>query len=137
MTNFEAIVKNNPRFVKEVLAHHEFDSNLKEVINDNHKTYAWYNDKHRADKNSMDFLNAEYVAPVLDSIEKKYLSDVIRPFKHKVKSIRKSRCSGQYFIEINMIQNFDRVCLPYFSTKSGMYKGMELNIPYTLKELGL
>jgi hypothetical protein len=40
------------------------------------------------DKREMDFLNAEYVAPVLDDIEKKYLSDVIRPFRDKVTGIK-------------------------------------------------
>jgi hypothetical protein len=135
MTNFEAIVKNNPGYVKEALAANIPLDDLKCATTGELKHDDFYNNV--GDKREMDFLNAEYVAPVLDDIEKKYLSDVIRPCKNRVKSIQKSRCSGQYFIEINMMQNFDRVCLPYFSTKSGMYKGMKLNTLYTPKELGL
>lgn len=135
MTNFEAIVKNNPQFVKEVLAHSIGRDTLKDVATGDRKHYGVYSAG--ADKREMDFLNKEYAKLVLDDIEKKYLSDVIRPFKHNVRNIRKSRCSGQYFIEINMVHAYDRVCLPNFSTKSGMYKGMELNKLYTLEELGL
>lgn len=135
MTNFEAIIKNNPGYVKEVIAGSVSLGELKRSLTGELKHKNFYT--RRRNGHEMDFLNAEYVRPTLDSIEKKYLSDVIRPFKHNVKSIRKSCCSGQYFIEINMVHNYDCVCLPYFSTKSGMYKGMELNKLYTLEELGL
>lgn len=135
MTNFEAIVKNNPNYVKEVLACVMSVDEIESVLTGELKHDKDYNTC--CDKREMDFLNAEYVVPVLDNIEKKYLSDVIKPFKHNVKSIRKSYCSGQYFIEINMKHNYDRVCLPYFSTNSEMYKGMKARENYTLKELGL
>lgn len=136
MTNFEVIVNNNPGYIKEVIANTLTLDELKRSLTGELKHDRFYNE--RKNKREMDFLNAEYVAPILDDIEKKYLGDVIRPFKHNVESICKSRCnSNLYFIEINMVHNHDRVCLPYFSAKSDMYKGMELNIPYTPKELGL
>lgn len=136
MTNFEVIVKEHPQFVKEVLADSVDREVLKSVIEGSHdEHYGCYSVS--CDKREMDFLNKEYHRPVLDDIEKKYLSDVIRPFRYNVKSIRKSYCSGQYFIEINMKHNYDRVCLPYFSTNSEMYKGMKARENYTLKELGL
>jgi hypothetical protein len=135
MTNFEAIVKNNPGYVKEALAANIPLDDLKCATTGELKHDDFYNNV--GDKREMDFLNAEYVAPILDDVERKYLSDVIRPFKNRVRTIQKSRCSGQYFIEINIVQNYDRFCLPYFSAESDMYKGMELNKVYTLKELGL
>lgn len=134
MTNFEAIVKNNPNYVKEVLACVMSVDEIERVLTGEFKHD---NDYSARDKREMDFLNAEYIQPVLDDIEKEYLSDIIRPFRDRVKSIRKSYCSGQYFIEINMKHNYDRVCLPYFSTNSDMYKGMKARENYTLKELGL
>lgn len=137
MTNFEVIMKEHPQFVKAVLAHCVSEIILEKVVAGDHEQYIYYSTD--ADKNSMSFLNAEYVQPVLDNIEKEYLNNVIRPFKHKVKYIMKSKSSysEQYYIEIKMVLAHDRVLLPYFSAKSEMYKGMELNKRYTLKELGL
>lgn len=137
MTNFEVIIKEHPQFVKECLAHCRVQGVLQEVVEGKCEHDSWYD--REGDRDEMYFLNAEYVQPVLDNIEKKYLNDVIRPFKNRVKDIMKSKStySEQYYIEIKMLQACDRVLLPYFSTKSGMYKGMELNKRYTLKELGL
>lgn len=78
---------------------------------------------------------------ILDEAEKKYLSDVIRPFKKDVKSIRLEKFDvieydgKQTFIRINM-KNTDTCDLPCFKIGT-MYKGMKLNVSYTLKELGL
>lgn len=135
MTNFEVLVKNNPGYVKEALAANIPLDDLKCATTGELKHDDFYNNV--GDKREMDFLNTEYVQPVLDNVEKKYLSDVIRPFKHKVKSIRKTKCDSLYYIEINMMRAYDRVCLPYFSRDSDMYKGMELNKVYTLNDLGL
>lgn len=134
MTNFEVIMKEHPQFVKVVLAHCVSEI-LEKVVAGDHEQYIYYSAD--ADKNSMSFLNAEYVQPVLDNIEKEYLSNIIRPFKHNVKSIRKTKCDNLYYIEINMARAYDCVCLPYFSSDSKMYKDMKLNKVYTLKELGL
>lgn len=135
MTNFETIITNKPQFVKEVLAHNVSRDTLKKVVAGDLEFYGHY--RAGADRREMDFLNAKYIQPVLDDVEKKYLSDVIRPFRHNVKNIRKAFCHDSYFIEINMKRACDCVCLPYFNANSKMYKDMELNKLYTLDELGL
>lgn len=74
---------------------------------------------------------------ILDETEKKYLKEVIRPFKDKVKCIRKlmSLIKGKEYISIRM-EGEAPVELPYFE-KNTMYEGMEASKNYTLKELGL
>lgn len=79
-------------------------------------------------------LKEEENKPILDDEEKEYLSVVIRPFKDKVKYIRKCCTSRGEYIEIGILN--DSAILPYFN-KNTMYKGMELEKQYTLKELGL
>lgn len=77
---------------------------------------------------------------ILDEKEKMYLSSVIKPFRKRIKYITKEFWDNSEYIIITT-KHFkyncsDRVMLPYFE-KGSMYKGMELNIEYTLKELGL
>lgn len=73
--------------------------------------------------------------PILDEKEREYLSAVIRPFRNKIVSISKEECCNEdYFINIEL-EN-DALIFPYFK-KGTMYKGMELEKQYTLKELGL
>lgn len=75
---------------------------------------------------------------ILDEKEKEYLSAVIKPFRDRVEYIK--RVGGNWeFIEITINDKyfyFDYINLPYFK-KGTMYKGMELNKKYTLKELDL
>ena len=73
---------------------------------------------------------------ILDETEKKYLADVIRPFKNRVIYIYKQSCAikNQEFIVI--ILEKDALKLPYF-TAGTMYKGMETDRNYTLEELEL
>ena len=73
--------------------------------------------------------------PVLDEVERKYLSDVIKPFVHRESYIVKKLNRSGYYIAI-IVNNFDVINLPYF-TRNTMYKGMEVNRKYKLKELGL
>ena len=75
---------------------------------------------------------------ILDEIEKEYLSAVIKPFRDRVKSIKKSRMENEFItIHIKSINGGDeRIPLPYFK-KGTMYKGMEKHKEYTLEELGL
>lgn len=73
---------------------------------------------------------------ILDEVEKKYLANVIKPFRHKIKSIMKrSEYGSLCYIKI-CIKNGDAAYFPCFKEDS-MYKGMEPNREYTLKELGL
>ena len=73
---------------------------------------------------------------ILDEVEKKYLANVIKPFRHKIKSIMKrSEYGSLCYIKI-CIKNGDAAYFPCFKENS-MYKGMEPNRECTLKELGL
>lgn len=73
---------------------------------------------------------------ILDEIEKRYLTRVIKPFRHKIKGIMKrSEYGSLYYIKI-CLKNDDNAYLPCFKENS-MYKGMEPNREYSLKELGL
>lgn len=83
----------------------------------------------------------EEVKDILDSGEKEYLSNVIKPFKYKVKGIRKGKiCDNEdeqekEYITIYIKNDFS-INLPNFK-KNTMYKNMEINKAYTLEELGL
>lgn len=81
------------------------------------------------------WLAEEYKEPVLDEVERKYLSDVIKPFGHRVSYIVKRLNGSGYYIAI-ILNNFDVMNLPYF-TRNTMYKGMTVGRQYKLKELGL
>ena len=73
---------------------------------------------------------------ILDETEKKYLLNIIKPFKSKVQYIKK--CVGRQkenYIYIDLY-NDEYITLPYFEENT-MYKGMEGDKKYTLKELGL
>lgn len=78
--------------------------------------------------------------PILDDVEKEYLSAVIKPFRDKVISIAKfyEESIDNNFIEIEVNQSYcnEYIDLPYFK-KGTMYKGMILDKGYTLEELGL
>lgn len=77
-----------------------------------------------------------YDSEVLDQEEREYLSRFIKPFRNKVLYISKeSYGDSTYYISI--ILKDDCIILPSFDEKSNMYKGMRLDIDYTLEELGL
>lgn len=74
---------------------------------------------------------------VLDETEKKYLTEVISPFRKRIQFIQKRK----EITEINpylriVFKDNDKLVFPYITDKT-MYKGMEVNKKYTLKELGL
>ena len=71
---------------------------------------------------------------ILAEKEKAYLSAVIKPFKDKVKCIIK--ITGADTEHIFGATDTDGFTLPVFE-KGTMYKDMETNRKYTLKELGL
>ena len=73
---------------------------------------------------------------ILDKEEKKYLWNIIRPFKDKVEGVKKcGSMSEREYISIKL-KNEVPVCLPYFS-KDSMYKNMKAGRHYSLEELGL
>lgn len=71
---------------------------------------------------------------ILDETEKRYLSNVIKPFRDKVEGIRKES-SNKEFISIEL-KDEAFINFPYFK-KGTMYKGMKEDKKYTLKKLGL
>lgn len=81
------------------------------------------------------WLQQEYKEPILDDVEREYLSAVIKPFRDKVTSIYKLNSNEhKEYILINLEDDFTN--MPYFEAGT-MYKGMETGKRYTLEELGL
>ena len=76
---------------------------------------------------------------ILDKEEKEYLSAVIKPFRKRIKYITKHQSNitlpNDAFILI-FLKDVETISLPLFKSET-MYKGMEPNKKYTLKELGL
>ena len=85
---------------------------------------------------TIDVVNGYIGKPeILDEEEKRYLEGVIRPFRDKVKYIIKNASySNQCYIGIRL--EHEGIILPYFKENT-MYKGMEIDKRYSLKELGL
>ena len=99
--------------------------------------FPWYENKEMfSDK----FLDQEIdiaTPEILDDVEKRYLSAVIRPFRKRVDSIMKISDPLSYDKEYIFIKlDEDSFSLPYFKIGT-MYQGMELERAYTLEELGL
>ena len=104
----------------------------------------WYDNKEMfSDK----FLNQEIdieVPSILDDVEKRYLSSIIKPFRERVVCIEKGaeRVNTEFeyiAIGINSLDTEnvrEYIELPYFKTGT-MYQGIELEKTYTLEELGL
>ena len=85
------------------------------------------------------WLKQPYKEPsILDEAEKKYLSNVIRPWRDRVINIEKHWSSEGEFLRIKVNEKTKRhyMLFPCFD-EGTMYKGMELDKIYTLDELGL
>lgn len=88
--------------------------------------------------------------PILDDVEKKYLSNVIKPFRNKILYIAKSETVKTYdnpnpkiyeciyimYKDSTKKRNPYYMGFPHFE-KGTMYKSMKNNKKYTLEELGL
>ena len=74
---------------------------------------------------------------ILDIEEKAYLEAVLRPFKDRVNFVykRDGYDEEQEYIVV-YLKDGDDCTLPFFK-KGTMYKGMKLDKPYKLKDLGL
>lgn len=108
-----------------------------------HKDKIIYERTYLVNKNNedlLDFFNwleEEYKPPILDDVEKAYLSAVIKPFRKRIKRIEKisnNFICGKQFLCVELTT--DNLTFPVFE-KGTMYKGMEANKRYTLEELGL
>lgn len=87
-------------------------------------------------ENFFKWLLEEAKEPVLDEVEKAYLSAVIKPFRKKVMDVVKIQYSGgRQSIRIR-ISRGDCAELPFFKNNT-MYKGMKVGKYYTPEELGL
>lgn len=84
----------------------------------------------------LDWMAQEYKPEILDKVEKKYLSEVIRPFREEVIDITKMKDFVRYrdFIRIQVGDEY--MFLPRFE-RDTMYKGLEYDKPYKPEELGL
>ena len=82
------------------------------------------------------WLEQEYKPPILDDVEKAYLSAVIKPFRKDVECIVKYMFSEEKEFLAISLHNGEEMILPNFIRRT-MYKGMKLRKAYTLKELGL
>lgn len=83
----------------------------------------------------------EIKKPILDDIEKEYLSGIIKPFRNRVKYITKFRgVFDNEFIEIGHVMDNEAelyyIELPLFK-KGTMYKGMEVGKEYSVGDLEL
>lgn len=90
-------------------------------------------------KKLIDFFNwleQEYKPPILDDVEKAYLSAVIKPFRDRVKYITKYIYPAKEEYLLIVMYNGKRMSFPTFK-KETMYKGMKVYEEYTLEELGL
>lgn len=80
-----------------------------------------------------------YEKPILDEVEKKYLENIVKPYRDRVGFIVKTEADGCERIIIcvlGLTKYNNYIMLPYFY-KGTMYKGMEVGKSYTLEELGL
>lgn len=84
----------------------------------------------------LEWMAQPYEESVLDDVEKAYLSAVIKPFRNRIRFIVKIRYKllEQEFIYISVEGN--SITFPPFKLGT-KYKGMEVNIKYSLEELGL
>ena len=77
-----------------------------------------------------------YKESILDKTEKKYLLNIIKPFKNKVCYIAKYKACKEEYIQI-CVKSYNRyIKLPTF-VRGSMYKNMKLGYAYSLKALGL
>ena len=80
------------------------------------------------------WLCEEYKEPILDDVEKEYLSAVIKPFRKRIKYIVIWYDGSEQFLHIELYDEY--INFPNFKANT-MYKGMEPKKQYTLDELGL
>lgn len=127
----------NGRFEIVELTKSELQSKIDKLENINKKLYS----KTISNRDKIAHLKREIMSlkeenkPILDNAEKRYLENVIRPFKDRVISVIKENDFGDDYIKMEL-KNEDFANLPNFA-KDTMYNGMKREKKYTLKELGL
>ena len=145
MTNAEWCIKNGYK-LRDIDASRKDDSNWEfefKILASDHLyrkigQLKTYNSMYPSEA-VLEWLDMEHIDPILDEVEKRYLSAVIRPFKDYVWFIRKVNSEKNYGyqkIVIDLIDDSEQIALPLFKEDT-MYKGMEVDKEYTVKELGL
>ena len=84
----------------------------------------------------LEWMTQQYREPLLKPEEKKYLREVIRPFRKEVESIKKQTDSLRYRDFIRIQVGDDYLTFPQFA-KGTKYKGLEYDKTYKPEELGL
>ena len=127
MTNFEYYIKGN-----------KFEEGWRVFVETS------YNKIGRALNQYNKWLLEEHEEPILDDVEKEYLSNIIKPFKDRVSTISKrasfNSTGVDYYIEIRVKRvgnGYDFVSLPTFKLSTKMYKNMKIGHIYSLEELNL
>lgn len=86
----------------------------------------------------------EIEKPILNDVEKRYLENVLNPFKDRILFAKKTTIydtdSGYEYVCFKVVtpdgEDYNYLILPYF-IKGTMYEGMELDKEYKVEELGL
>lgn len=79
----------------------------------------------------------KYELPLLDAVEKEYIGNIVKPFrKNREIKVTKRSVADKEWITIRGGSTDLSVDLPLFR-KGTMYEGLEVDKPYTIKELGL
>ena len=125
---------NAEKFRDEILSDEQKSLNKAfEICNNNSEPTFNYNRLIR-------WLLSEYKEPILDEVEREYLSAVCRPYKIVTIRKRTTGNKGRQWLEIctdNVLWNdYEYIHLPYFNANT-MYKGMEFEKKYTPQELGI
>ena len=130
-TNLEHYLHRLKRIVKEKY-------NSPKMIFETIQDYVDPQIKHNCIEYTTDILEwmaQEDKGEILDYAEKRYLSEVIRPFREDVIAIEKLEApAGKEYISIFLKD--DGMHFPYFA-KDTRYSGLELEKKYTPEELGL
>lgn len=92
-------------------------------------------------KARFEWLLSEYQEPpILDEVEREYLSAVCRPYKMKTICKEITVSKGNQWLNICVdnvrLNGYEFIHLPYFKANT-MYKGMEIGKEYTPQELGI
>lgn len=91
----------------------------------------------KCEESMIKWLFSEYKEPILDDVEKAYLSAVIKPFRKRIKHITivETVDNSKQFVRIDLYDG-DYASFPNFKANT-MYKGMKPRKHYSLEELGL
>lgn len=145
MNNAEWCIKNNIHF-KDLRNVPCFNSQFESigyysVGGQYHELYKGEVLENAAGMSILTWLDMEHKDPILDDIERQYLSAVINPFRDRVEYIsKKEDFDGPFdgpaeFIHIELSDG-NIADFPDFKANT-MYKDMKLGYEYSLEELGL